>query len=189
MTRLMFSALLYATLASGANAAGLDDATRSQIDALRQGDMRKLVLSDGRDLSAAGFTDADGTPQTLADSTGKVRIVNFWATWCGPCRAEKPTLDALNADLQGPGFEVLAIATGRNSNAAIKRFNAENGIESLATYLDPDGAMARELGVFGLPVSILINGEGTEIGRLTGGTDWSSESARAIVEALIAAGS
>ena len=186
MTRLLLTALLYASLAAAAIAGGLDDATRAEIEGLKAGDMRKLVLTDGRDLSDAAFTDSEGIEMHLSDSNGKIRIVNFWATWCAPCREEKPALDALNRDLQGPDFEVIAIATGRNSSSSIKRFNAEYGIESLTTYLDPKSQMARELGVLGLPVSIIVDRDGNEIARLTGGADWSDAPARDILSRLIA---
>ena len=188
MTRILLTALLYASLAWCANAEGLDEGLKTEIEALRAGDMRKLVLAEGRDLSDIAFTTEDGTPATLADSDGKIRIVNFWATWCAPCRQEKPALDALNRDLSGADFEVIAIATGRNTPEAIKRFNAEVGVESLTTYLDPRGAVARSAGVLGLPVSIIVDRNGTEIARLTGGADWSADSARAIIARLIAAG-
>ena len=66
--------------------------------------------------------------------------MNFWATWCAPCRREKPTLDALQRELGGADFAVIPIATGRNGPEAIERFNAEVGITALPTFLDPDRA-------------------------------------------------
>jgi len=179
MFRLILTALLYASLSLGANAEGLDE--------LRDGDMRKLQVHDSpRQMPAMGFETRDGTAHTLSDTAGKVRVVNFWATWCAPCREEKPSLDRLQADLGGDDLEVIAIATGRNSDSSIDKFNAEVGIEHLTTYLDPGSQAARSVGVLGLPVSILVDREGREIGRLTGGADWGSESARAILAALIA---
>ena len=124
---------------------------------------------------------------TLAASNGKVRLVNFWATWCAPCRKEKPTLDALERELGGPDFGVIAIATGRNSPEAIDAFNAEAGIAALRTYLDPKGELAAAMNVPGLPVTVVLNRAGQEVARLLGGADWTSESARVIVAALIAA--
>lgn len=179
MLRLILTAFLYASLSLGANAEGLDE--------LRAGDMRKLQLHDSpREMPALGFETRDGAQHALSDSAGKVRVVNFWATWCAPCRQEKPSLDRLQADMGGADFEVIAIATGRNTEASIEKFNAEVGIEHLTTYLDPGSQTARGVGVLGLPVSILIDREGREIGRLTGGADWGSDSARAILRALIA---
>ncbi len=179
MFRLILTALLYASLSLGANAQALDE--------LRTGDMRKLQVHDSpRDLPELGFETRDGTALDLSDSAGKVRVLNFWATWCAPCRTEKPSLDRLQAELGGGEFEVIAIATGRNTEASIEKFNAEVGIKHLTTYLDPGSQAARSVGVLGLPVSILVDREGREVGRLTGGADWDSESARAILAALIA---
>jgi len=168
MTRAVIFALLYATLTVFASPAAADG-----IADLREGDMRKLVVhSAPKDVAAFTFTSPDGAEMSLADSNGKIRIVNFWATWCAPCRHEKPALDALNGALAGPDFEVVALATGRNTPANIKRFNAEVGVKTLATYLDPRSEAARKMGVLGLPVSIILDREGREIGRLTGGADW-----------------
>lgn len=105
-----------------------------------------------------------------------------------PCRQEKPSLDALNADLAGPEFEVIAIATGRNSPAGIKKFNKDVGVKTLTTYLDPKQQAAREMGVLGLPITVIVDSEGNEIARLQGGADWNSDSARAILARLIEAG-
>ncbi|WP_112320502.1 TlpA family protein disulfide reductase [Oceanibium sediminis] len=188
-TRPALRALLYASLALFANAAFAAPPTEA-LEALREGDMRKLAVhADARALDAITFTDKAGAEVTLADSNGKVRLVNFWATWCAPCRAEKPALDALNKALSGPDFEVIAIATGRNSLEGIERFNAEVGVESLDTYLDPKSEAARGLGVLGLPVTLVLDRDGNEIARMQGGADWSSDSARAIIEALIGSGS
>ncbi|NNU79642.1 TlpA family protein disulfide reductase [Halovulum dunhuangense] len=190
MTRPILTALLYASLVLTANplaAAGLDPALKAELEALREGDMRKLVFTgDARDTDGITFQTAAGETRALSDSDGKVRIVNFWATWCAPCRQEKPALDALNKAMAGPDFEVIAIATGRNSLEGIARFNAEVGVESLTTYVDPASAAARAMGVLGLPVSIILDREGNEVARLAGGADWTSASTRAILDRLIA---
>lgn len=185
------AALLYTALSALANPAAaqaLSEAQRAGILALREGDMRKLVVHaepvPGPD---AVFIDPDGREVTLADSNGQVRLVNFWATWCAPCRQEKPSLDALERALGGPDFAVLAVATGRNSPEGIAEFNEEVGIETLETYLDPRAALAGAMNVPGLPVTAVLNREGDEVARLMGGADWNSPSARAIVSALIAA--
>jgi thiol-disulfide isomerase/thioredoxin len=185
-TRTAAAALLYAALAATANpAAALDPAA---LDALRTGEMRKLVVADSpMPAPDLGFTDLHGNPLSLADSGGKVRLVNFWATWCVPCRAEMPALDALERDLGGADFAVIPIATGRNSLDAIAAFSAEAGITDLPTYLDPKGELARAMAVPGLPVSVLLDRDGNEIARLTGAAEWDGRDARALVEALTAA--
>ena len=185
------AALLYTALAAIANPAAaqvLTEVQRAGIAALREGDMRKLVLhAEPQPAPDAAFTAPDGSAVTLADSDGRVRLVNFWATWCAPCRQEKPSLAALEASLGGADFDVMAVATGRNSPEAIAEFKAEVGVEALETYLDPRAELASAMGVPGLPVTAVLNREGAEIARLTGGADWNTPSARAIIAALIAA--
>jgi len=113
-------------------------------------------------------------------------VLNFWATGCAPCRKEMPTLDALQADLGSDAFEVVVIATGRNSVDGIRKFFDETGVENLEIYLDPRQTLAREMAVLGLPITVVLNPEGQEIARLQGDADWNSESAQAIFRAMMA---
>ncbi len=187
----LFAALLYIALLAVANPAAaqaLDTEERAAIEALRAGDMRKLVVhAEPVATPDTPFTDPEGREVTLADSNGRVRLVNFWATWCAPCRQEKPSLDALERAMGGPGFAVMAVASGRNDPEAIVEFNEAVGVETLETYLDPRMELAGAMNVPGLPVTVVVNREGQEIARLMGGADWNSDSARAIMAALIAA--
>ncbi len=115
-------------------------------------------------------------------------MLNFWATWCAPCRSEMTTLDKLQASRGSDSFAVLPIATLRNSVPGVQKFFAEDGITALPVRLDPDAAFARQVGVMGLPVTLIVNPEGQEIARLIGGADWDSASAHAIFDALAAGG-
>lgn len=94
-------------------------------------------------------------------------------------------LAALQEDFGGEDFEVLTIATGRNNPAQIKKFLDEIGAASLPQHRDPSSALAREMAVLGLPVTVILSPEGAEIARMTGDAEWDSESARAIISALI----
>lgn len=175
------SAVLYTALALGANAAFADTAS---LEALRDGSMKKLVFSDPLDVSQVVFSDPEGGEHRLADWQGKYVLVNFWATWCAPCRKEMPMLDALQAEFGGETFEVVTIATGRNAVPAIKRFFEEIGVSHLPILLDPKQELAREMAVLGLPITIILNPEGQEIARLRGDAEWDGESAKAIIAAL-----
>lgn len=191
MPRALAIPLVVYTLALGLASPGaaqvLDAAARAEIEALREGEMRKLVVhaapAPAPDLA---FIAPDGAETTLAASNGKLRLVNFWATWCAPCRAEMPALQAVQAGLRDAGLEVILVATGRNDPAAIARFFDEAGIDGLETGLDPKGLLARAAGAPGLPVTLVLNREGDEIARLTGGADWNGDSARAILSSLAA---
>jgi thiol-disulfide isomerase/thioredoxin len=189
MSRLL-TALLYTALAAVANpglAQTLTETQRAELEALREGDMRKLVVHpEPLPAADAVFSDRSGREVRIGDSDGKVRLLNFWATWCAPCRREKPSLDALQRDLGGADFEVIAVAAGRNDLDAIDRFNAEVGVTTLEIWLDPRMALAGAMQVPGLPVTVVLNRDGQEVARLMGGADWTSASARAIVGYLTA---
>ncbi|MBV1926303.1 MAG: TlpA family protein disulfide reductase [Rhodobacteraceae bacterium] len=182
--RLIRSALLYISLALGANTALAD---MSSIMDLRTGDMKKLNFhSEPKEVSQAEFMLEDDTgTATLADYQGKYVLLNFWATWCAPCRAEMPMLSALQDEFGGEDFEVLTLATGRNSPKGIEKFFADTGITNLPRHQDPKQAVAREMGVLGLPITVILDPEGREIARLIGDAEWDSDSARAIIAALV----
>jgi thiol-disulfide isomerase/thioredoxin len=175
--------VLYASLALCANAGlAADTAT---LEALRTETMLKLVFSDPVAAGDAAFTAPDGTEAHLSDYAGKVVLVNFWATWCAPCRKEMPGLADLQKDFGGADFQVLTIATGRNPEPAMTRFFDEIGVTNLPLARDPKMVLSRQMGVLGLPASVILDRQGREIARLRGDADWSGASARAIIAALI----
>ncbi|MEX0348783.1 MAG: TlpA disulfide reductase family protein [Paracoccaceae bacterium] len=180
-------ALVYTALASGANAAGED---LSVLEPLREGQMKKLVFHlEPKAASANPFDLADGAgTATLADYKGKYVLLNFWATWCAPCRKEMPMLSELQSEFGGDQFEVLTLATGRNSPTGIKKFFDETGIDNLPRHQDPKQAVARDMAVLGLPITVILDPDGNEIARMRGDADWNSDSAKAIIAELIGPG-
>lgn len=182
-------ALLYAALALGANQGFTQEITpalRAELMDMRAGNMRKLkVHSSPQDAVLVSFTNPAGETINLADSNGKIRVVNFWATWCFPCREEMPTLDALQKTLGGENFEVLTIATGFNQLEGITRFLEQAEVTALPILLDPDSSLGAEFGAIGLPLTVILDRNGQEIARLTGGAEWDSESALNIFNTLI----
>ncbi len=190
------SALVYTGLAAIAIAAlsfvALNPSAEAEIrdysalENMRDGDMRKLNFhSAPKEVSQKSFITEDGGEATLGDYKGKVVLLNFWATWCAPCRHEMPMLSALQAELGGDDFEVVTLATGRNMVPAMQKFFNEIDVTNLPLHRDPKQAVAREMAVFGLPATIIMDREGREIARLQGDADWSSDNARAILLAVI----
>lgn len=186
--RLFRQLSLYMALSLGANAAFAADT--AQLEDLRDGSLKRLVVhSEARETSdAAFFLEDEGGTATLQDYKGKVVLLNFWATWCAPCRKEMPQLSELQEEFGGEDFEVLTIATGRNTPAGIKKFFDENGIRNLPRHQDPKQALARQMAVIGLPITVILDREGLEVARLLGDAEWNSDSAKAIIAAMIADG-
>ncbi len=181
-----------AILASAACTAPLSAQEGPQIDiagleALREGDMKKLIFAtDPTAIPSADLVDAAGDPMTLEAYEGKWLVVNFWATWCAPCRVEMPMLSNLQSHFEGRPVEVVTIATGRNSPQGIRRFFDEIGVDNLPEYRDPNQALARSMAILGLPITVIVDPQGREIARLRGDAHWDSPSAIAILEALAA---
>lgn len=179
----ILSTVLYMALALGANAAIADT---SALAAMREGDMKKLnIHSMPQPVPETPFTHQNGENVTLSDFSGKIVVVNFWATWCAPCREEMPMLSELQAELGGEDFEVVTIATGRNAQPAMEKFFDEISVDNLPLHRDQNQQLAREMGVFGLPVTVILDREGREIARLQGDAHWNSDSAKQILQALI----
>jgi thiol-disulfide isomerase/thioredoxin len=132
-----------------------------------------------------GFTDGAGKPLSLAAFRGKVVLLNFWATWCAPCRREMPALDRLQARLGGDDFEVLALAVDRGGAAKVKAFFDELGIERLELYIDSSTRALRTLGAYGLPTTLLIDRTGKEVMRVIGAAEWDGAEVVDLVRHLI----
>jgi thiol-disulfide isomerase/thioredoxin len=170
--------VLYTALMLGANPVAADVAS------LRDGDMQKLVLLETPvTLPEAVLLDAEDGEQSLADYKGKWVVLNFWATWCAPCRHEMPSLERLQAAM--PEIAVVPVATGRNAVEGIRRFFEDAGVKTLPILRDPQSDLARGMHVLGLPVTVILNPEGQEVARLIGDAEWDSDSAKAVLGALV----
>ncbi len=204
--RPIWSLVLYTALLLGANAAPSGPAWAAEgaaapdaatleapeaasveaLEALRDGSMKKLTFHAApREVPDVPFEGIDGAELRLSDYRGKHVLVNFWATWCAPCRKEMPGLAALQEAYGGADFEVLTVATGRNPKPAMRAFFEDIDVDNLPLHRDPKQALARKMGVLGLPITVLIDPEGRELARLPGDAEWDSDSARAIIAALL----
>lgn len=179
----ILAAILYTGLVSLANPALADLA---KAEAMREGDMKKLTFhSDAQPAGTAEFTTFDEAPMSLEQYKGKWVLLNFWATWCAPCRKEMPMLSELQTEFGGPDFDVVTIATGRNPPPAMRAFFDEIGVDNLPLYRDPQSGLAREMGVLGLPITVILNPEGQEVARMRGDADWASDNAKDILRTIL----
>jgi len=178
--RFVLSALLYLSVVTSANA--LDVAA---LEALREGEMKKLNFhSEPEPVSEAVFYLPDESEHSLRNYEGKYVLLNFWATWCAPCRHEMPMLSELQSEFGGDAFQVVTIATGRNKITGMTKFFDEIGVDNLPLYRDPKQKVARDMAVLGLPITVIVDPDGREIARMRGDADWASDSAKAIIAAL-----
>ncbi len=135
------------------------------------------------------FQDISGKPLTLQNWRGRTVLLNLWATWCVPCRKEMPSLDALQARLGGPGFEVVTINIDTRDAEKPKTWLKEVGVNKLAYYADPAAKTFQDLKAvgraFGMPTTLLISPEGCEIGTIAGPAEWASDDAIKLIEAAL----
>ncbi|KAB2916387.1 MAG: TlpA family protein disulfide reductase [Hyphomicrobiaceae bacterium] len=157
MRALVLTALLLTALAGAPRAAAPE---------------RFILHEVAREVPALTFADGTGQERALSDFRGRVVLLNVWATWCGPCRREMPALDRLQTQLGGLDFEVVALSIDRAGADAVRKFYAETGVRNLNLYIDTSGGAARQLQAVGLPITVLIDRNGRELGRLIGPAEW-----------------
>ena len=134
------------------------------------------------------FEDPYGRPARLSDFRGRPVLVNLWATWCGPCVIEMPSLDAL-ARRQGQSVRVLALSQDMGGRQKVTDFFAEHRFARLEPYLDAQLGFMTALRIDTLPTTILYDAQGVEVWRMTGMADWDSErAARLLTEAVQSGG-
>jgi peroxiredoxin len=143
-------------------------------------DVVRVAPAPAPDFTLAGL---DGKTVRLADFRGRVVFLNFWATWCPPCREEMPAMQALAGDLEKQGLVVLAVNYEESAETA-EAFVRETGL-ALPVLLDPDGTVARRYRVPGLPASFFIDRRGALVGSVLGFRDWRGAAARRYVEGLL----
>ena len=127
--------------------------------------------------------DLEGKTWRLAELKGRAVLLNFWASWCDPCRTEMPTLQQL-ADLYGEDKLLVLALNFKESPATATRFARRTGLQ-LPVLLDRDGAIARACGVKVFPTTLLIAPDGRPRQRVRGELDWTGKQAGALVQALL----
>lgn len=164
--------------------------TQSEISAVR------LPNPDGRDpvfnvsrrdelIDIEFYESADGTPLTLSDFPARVRLINYWATWCVPCVRELPSLSRLNERYPDDVFRIVAISLDRTEAENVTDFLATLSMPDFDWYIDRSRQSGQAAHVVALPTSILVDSEGKELGRIFGSADWESAEAIQLIESLL----
>ncbi len=168
---------------------GMQGPPPSGLESYARGDMSAFETLDNPPARPSHtFVDPEGVERTLADFEGQVILVNYWATWCAPCVVEMPSLDELQARYGGDNFQVVTISADRRIEEA-EQFFAENDLPNLPIYHDNSFAGPTAVGARGLPMSIIYDARGFEMGRMPRDAEWNTEDAYALIETAIRMGS
>jgi len=136
------------------------------------------------------FKDGAGHDRTLADWRGRTVLLNLWATWCVPCRREMPALDALQARLGGPKFQVVAVNIDTRDPEKPRAFLKQVGVTHLAYFTDESAEAFEALKTagkaFGMPTTLIVDPKGCEIGDMAGPAEWASDDGIKLVSAAVA---
>ncbi len=135
-----------------------------------------------RDLSAVSFDDAAGHKVSVAAFAGRTVLLNLWATWCVPCRAEMPALDRLEAQRGSAAFAVIPVDVDQLRLEKARAFFKDNGVLSLPYYADASADILRALNSQGLPTTILVGADGCEVATMAGPAKWDSPEAEALID-------
>ena len=161
-----------------------------KISPLAQGEVAALTMATAPlRLPDLAFDDANGKPKKLSDWRGKTVLVNLWATWCVPCRKEMPALDALQGQLGGPNFEVVAVNIDTRDPEKPRNFLKDENLTRLSFFSDEKAKVFQDLKnigrALGMPTSVLVDGQGCEIATIAGPAEWSSDDAVKLISAAI----
>ncbi|MFC3704018.1 TlpA family protein disulfide reductase [Devosia honganensis] len=178
--------------AGTANECPAQTAAAQILDAAAVGQLAALNgTGEGRGYADMGFKDEAGRDLTIADFSGRALLVNFWASWCVPCREEMPALDEIATQYNSDRFMVLPINLdiGAGGLEKAQDFLDEGQFRNLPLYADNTFAaferLKREAVAVGLPATLLLDAEGCELAVLQGPAEWHSNDGKAVVEALI----
>jgi thiol-disulfide isomerase/thioredoxin len=166
-----------------------DREVHAAIDAAATGELAALqATAGGKAFDDLSFLDPHGNPTDLTAFRGRVLLVNFWASWCGPCRREMPALAALQSRYGGEDFAVVTVNldTGDDASAKGRAFLVEVGTDDLPFYSDPSfrsfEVLRQRTVTVGLPTTLLLGPDGCEWGVMAGPAEWDSPDGHAVVE-------
>ena len=132
-------------------------------------DLKNLVIyDDQKKISEISFKNEEDKNVSLSKYENKLLILNFWATWCEPCKEEMPSLQNLQNNPNFKNLTILPINIGQEDKNSIKRFFSDVKINSFEIFYDSDVKLAKKFSLRGIPTSILINKDGFEFAKIIG---------------------
>ncbi|MDA9731102.1 TlpA family protein disulfide reductase [Candidatus Pelagibacter sp.] len=134
-----------------------------------------VIHKDLKKYDSLVFLDQNNNQLNLKDFTGKLILLNFWATWCAPCKEEMPSLDKLQSNKNFNNLEIFPINIGNDSIEKSRKFYENLEIQNLKIYFDNPVTLAKKLSLRGLPTSVLFDKEGNEFARIIGSIDFENK--------------
>ena len=134
-----------------------------------------VVHKNPKTYSNVIFLDNADKEINIQNLDSKLIILNFWATWCAPCKEEMPSLDRLQANKKLKNLKIYPINIGRERPDKVNSFFAELGIDNLEPYFDNPSTLAKTFSLRGVPTTILLNSKGKEFARIIGSIDFDNE--------------
>ena len=139
-------------------------------------DIKNLVINkELKRYDGLTFIDAKNRKFNLSDYQGKLILLNFWATWCFPCKKEMPSLDLLQVNKNLNNLKIFPINVGQENIEKSSKFFKDLEIKNLKIYFDSSTTLAKKFGLRGIPTSILFNKEGLEFARIVGSIDFNDK--------------
>ena len=136
-------------------------------------DLKNLVIyDDQKEISEISFKNGEDKNVLLSEYENKLLILNFWATWCEPCKEEMPSLQNLQNNTNFKNLKILPINIGQEDKNSIKNFFSEVNIKTFEIFYDSDVKLAKKFSLRGIPTSILINKDGYEFAKIIGSLDF-----------------
>ncbi|MDG2473699.1 MAG: redoxin domain-containing protein [Paracoccaceae bacterium] len=184
----IFLILIYATLMLYANTSFSHE--RKDLETIKKhlrGSLKNILLNEEpTQVPSMDLVTLNNTSKPINFQQNKITLINFWATWCAPCREEMPSLNKLVKSVGSKDFSVIVVAAGRNSDDTIKDFFSKHDLINLKSYKDPKGKVSSNMNVLGLPTTIIVDQHSNELARLFGSTDWNSQEAIKFINTLLA---
>ena len=131
-----------------------------------------VIYEDQKKISEISFKNEDDKTVSLSEYENKLLILNFWATWCEPCKEEMPSLQNLQKNPNFKNLKILPINIGQEDKNSIKKFFSDVKINSFEIFYDSDVKLAKKFSLRGIPTSILINKDGYEFAKIIGSIDF-----------------